>query len=119
MTYKRFKEIKKILRSYDFTSYKLKEYGISREEWDFFDVRNPVRQEYENRMNRRPIKLFILGFILFITCPIWIGVPISLVQNYYQTKAIESLTGKNLNFWDIYWAGGIIRANTELKEAKN
>lgn len=118
MTYKRFKEIKRIIRTnYGFSTAKLNSLGISQQEFDLVCgcPRSELALKYEKRMSGRPIKLFILSVVLFITMPIWLGVPLALIENYYQTKAIESLTGKKLDYWDVWWGGRIIRANAELQ----
>lgn len=117
MTYKRWKEIRNILRSPHFNYLKLSDYGMTKEEFDMVTKipRHPINAKYSKKQDTRgKVKLVgCLGTVIF--CVLFWWIPIALVQNYYETKAIENLTGKDVGYWDVLWAGDIIRANAELQ----
>lgn len=115
MTYKRWKEINKQIRKPHFTTFNHEKFGITKEE---LKERNEVQDEYSrierSRSQRKGCALIFAIFLGIFSIPIGFG----LIQNHFQTKALENLTGKNLSYWDVFFAGNVIRANAELQNSK-
>ncbi len=117
MEYTRWKYIRSCCRKPSFTwANKETEHGITDQE--MIDFRT-YRAEYERKESFRFFWKIVFMVFSFFALLFSVPIGISLLTNYWETKALENLTGKKLNYWDVYWAGSKVRANGILQDAPN
>ena len=115
MTYKRWKEINHLIRyNPRFNMTKCEEFGVTRKEIDqcLKEVEYPIMA----RSRYRAKGCAIISAICFSIFAIPMGA--ALIGNYFQTRALEHLTGKDLSYWDVFFAGDVIRANAEIQSPR-
>ena len=115
MTYKRWKEIDKHVRNPYFSALRCEDYGITKDE---LTERAAVHSEYskieQSKFRRKMVAIVVAIFFSIFAISMGIG----LVQNYFRTHALETLTGKDLSYWDVFFASDVIRANAEMQNSQ-
>ncbi len=116
MTYERWKEIDNDVRRPSFHFENDNQSNVTKEEYDkkiYYNGRHRARDERSFVM--RAILMVVLFFGVLFAIPMSIG----LIHNHFRTQALENLTGKDLNYWDVYFAGSEIEAVSQLQDTKN
>ena len=109
MDYKEWKRIDRIVRSPYFCM--ANNSGITME---MLDEKNKFNCKFRRKEENKFWLILLLIPILLFSIPVGGSIVFIFVQNYYEVQALENLTGKKLGYWDVFWAGSKIRANSEL-----
>ena len=122
MTFKRYKEVRRIASNPIFTYGNCEKFGVSLDELDIFNVGNPLRKEFDRRIEKNKTRKLILIGLSIIAAPFILVFGFAFtahaIDTYFRANSLENLTGKKLDYWDIFNAGGHIRVNSELIDRK-
>lgn len=109
MTYQEWKRIDTIVRSPYFCM--ANNFGVT---MDMIVEKNKFNSKFNRKEENKFWLTLLLIPILLFSIPVGCSIVFIFVQNYYEVQALENLTGKKLGYWDVFWAGSKIRANSEL-----
>ena len=122
MTFKRYKEVRKATSNPRFTVGNCTKFGVSPDELDIFNVGNPLKKEYDRRIEKNNTRKLILIGLSVIAAPFILlfgfAFTAHAIDTYFRANSLENLTGKKLDYWDIFNAGQHIRVNSELIDRK-
>jgi len=81
-----------------------------------FSVKDYVyRSKYNSEVNKKGGCVLLSIIVVLLT---W-RIPVVLILNIFTTNSFENLTRRDLNYWDVFWSGDVIRANAELQDTNH
>ena len=109
MNYKEWKRIDDIVRNPRFCM--TNNFGVT---MDMIVEKNKFNSKFNRKEENKFWLTLLLIPVLLFSIPVGGSIVFIFVENYYEVQALENLTGKQLDYWDVFWAGSKIRANSEL-----